>query len=98
MKYTGWVSPASFQTRIAPSSGVVRSASTYSTPSMMSLIARAAVMTRAPPARKLDCRAAKTLGATADEDALAGELGGIYLDAHTVVSSVLMAPCTSVKR
>ena len=46
----------------------------------------------------LDRGAAQTLGAAADEHALAGELGRICLDAHTVVSRVLMAPFASVKR
>jgi hypothetical protein len=45
-----------------------------------------------------DGGAAQAFGATADENALAGELGGIGLDVHTVVSSVLMAPRSSVKR
>ena len=60
---------------------------------------RAAVTTRAPPGEEaLDRGAAQTLGAAADEHALASELFGNYLDGHTVVSRVLMASFASVTR
>lgn len=45
-----------------------------------------------------DRGAAKPLGSAADEHTLTGELVGIGLDIHTVVSRVLMASCARVKR
>lgn len=54
--------------------------------------------TRSAGQKTLDGGAAEALRAAADEHALAGELGGIRLDGHSVTSSVSMAPLTSVKR
>ena len=46
----------------------------------------------------VDGGAAHTLGAAADEDALARELGRISCDAHAVISRAVMASSSSVKR
>ncbi len=74
--------------RASPPSAVVRSAWTNSTPSMGSSVPRAAVITLGAAGQEpVDGGAAQTLGAAADEHALAGELGRISLAGHAVISS-----------
>src|SRR5687768_7691373 len=48
--------------------------------------------------KAIDCRAAQSLAAAADEDALAGELVLMTLAAHSEISKALMASSMSVNR
>ena len=85
--------------RISPPSAVVRSAWTNSTPSMGSGVpAGGGDHPGAAGQEAVDGGAARTLGAAADEDALARELGRISFDVHAVISRALMASFSSVKR
>ena len=61
-------------------------------------LAVSAVPSLAAGKEPLNRCAAQTFGAAADEYALAGELGRIGGDAHTVISSAVMASFSSVKR
>jgi hypothetical protein len=51
----------------------------------------------APGQEALDGGAPQAFGAAADEDPLAGELFEIDSDAHSVISSALMASFSSMK-